>query len=147
MLWRKRVSQADAFCGSYFHINCVNILHENKVQMGGEEKKMGKLELWHVFADDVTGERSCFYGYRDALTFNQEGEFIQMMQGKTEILVEEWNGAELCRVLSGCLKGSGMVRLTDLPEMILRAMEKCGVSEGKREEVLRKVLDEAVSCP
>lgn len=100
--------------------------------------------LWHVFVDDETGQRSCCYGFKDALTFNQKGEFRTLGQGKTEIPMEEWTEKELCRMMSGCLTESKMRRLSDMPGMILRAMRVCGVDEGKRGEVLRRILDEMV---
>lgn len=102
---------------------------------------MEKTELWHVFVDNGTGERSRYYGYRDALTFNLEGEFMQVMQGKTEIPIEGWTCGELCWMISGCLEGSKMGRLSNFPKAVLWAMEKCGVEEGKRKEVLMGILD------
>lgn len=46
--------------------------------------------------------------------------------------------------MSGCLKESKMSRLSDMPGMILRAMRAYGIDEGKRGEVLRRILDETV---
>lgn len=103
---------------------------------------MEKPELWHVFVDDETGKRSCFYGFWEALTFNDEGEFVPFCQMKTEIPITEWRGEELCWMMSGCLKESKMRRLSSLPKIILRTMEKCGVDEEKRLEVMRKILEE-----
>lgn len=105
---------------------------------------MEEMELWHVFVDDETGQRSCCCGFKDALMFNLEGEFKTLGQGKTEIPMEEWTEKELCWIMSGCLTKSRMSRLSDMPGMILRAMRKCGVDEGKRGEVLRRILDEMV---
>lgn len=105
---------------------------------------MEEMEQWHVFVDDETGQRSCCYGFKDALTFNQKGEFRTLGQGKTEIPMEEWTEKEMCWMMSGCLKESGMVRLSDMPGIILRAMRKCGVDDEKRGEVLRRILDEMV---
>lgn len=100
--------------------------------------------LWHVFVNDETGQRSCCYGFKNALTFNQKGEFKTLGRGKTEIPMAEWTEEELCWVMSGCLKESGMGRLSDMSGIILRAMKKCGVDEWKREEVLRRILAETV---
>lgn len=107
---------------------------------------MEEMELWHVFVDDETGQRSCCCGFKDALMFNLEGEFKTLGQGKTEIPMEEWTEKELCWIMSGCLTKSRMSRLSDMPGMILRAMRKCGVDEGKRGEVLRRILAETVKC-
>lgn len=104
---------------------------------------MEEMELWHVFVDG-TGQRSCCYGFKDALMFNKEGEFQMLGQGKTEIPMEEWTEKELCWMMSGCLKESRMVRLSDMPGIIMRAMRKCGIDEGKRGEVLRRIVDETV---
>lgn len=67
-----------------------------------------------------------------------------LAQGKTEIPIEEWTEKELCWMMSGCLKESRMGRLSDMPGIILRAMKKCGVDEGKRGEVLRRILNKMV---
>lgn len=105
---------------------------------------MEEMEQWHVFVDAETGQRSCSYGFKDALMFNLEGEFKTLGQGKTEIPMEEWTEKEMCWMMSGCLKESKMRRLSDMPGMILRAMRVCGVDQEKRREVLRRILDETV---
>lgn len=92
---------------------------------------MEKMELWHVFVDDKTRMRSCYYGFLDALTFNQEGEFKAVCQGKTEIPFDKWTEEELCWMMVGCLKESKMCWLSNIPKIIPRALGKCGVEKEK----------------
>lgn len=103
---------------------------------------MEKPEQWHVFVDDETGKRSCYYGFWNALTFNAAGEFVPVCQGKTEVPFEEWTCEELCWMISGRLKESKMERLSDMPKAILQTMEKCGVGEEKKLYVMRSLLKE-----
>ncbi len=102
---------------------------------------MEKPELWHVFVDD-NGKRSCFYGFWDSLTFNSAGEFVPVCQGKTEVPLEEWTGEELCWMISGCMKEAKMGRLSNLPKIIMRSMEKCRVEEEKKLNVMKGILKE-----
>lgn len=103
---------------------------------------MEKPEKWHVFVDNQTGKRSCFFGFLDALTFNDAGEFVPVCQGKTEIPFEEWTGSELCWMMSGCLTEAKMGRLSNLPKLILQTMKKCGVEEEKKLDVMRSIIKE-----
>lgn len=108
----------------------------------GWEGEMEKPELWHVFVDDGTRKRSCYFGLWDALALNDAGEFVPVCQGRTEIPFEEWTCGELCWIISGCLKEAKMGRLASLPKIILRTMEKCGVGEDKKLDVMRNILKE-----
>ena len=99
-------------------------------------------EMWHVFADKETGTRSCYYGFPEALAFNQEGQFIQACHGKAEIPIEEWTAEEICQVITGYLEMSGMKHLQNLPGIILQAVEECGAEDKKKEQIMRKILEE-----
>ncbi len=91
---------------------------------------------------DILGKRSCFYGFRDALTFNNEGEMVPACQGKSEVPFDEWTGEELCWMMSGCMKEAKMGRASNMPKIILRTMEKCGVEKGQELNVMRGILKE-----
>ncbi len=67
---------------------------------------------------------------------------MTVCQGRTEIPLEEWTAGELCWMMSGCLKEAGMGRLANLPGIILRAMETCGVEEEKKLCMMRNILKE-----
>lgn len=101
---------------------------------------MRNLELWHVFVDNGTGRRSCQYGYRDALTFNPNGDFMRICDGKTEIQPEEWTDEEIAWAISGILKTEKRNRLAAMPGLFLLAMKECSVPDGERSAVMGKIL-------
>lgn len=103
---------------------------------------MEELELWHVFIDNGTGRRFCQYGYRDALTFNIDGCFMKVSEGKTELPLEEWSDEELLWAAAGILKAGKRDRLANLPGIILQAMKECGGPDAERAAVMRETLYE-----
>lgn len=103
---------------------------------------MKGLEMWHVLLDEKTGQRSCYHGDLDALTFNLEGEFQAACEGKTELPIGEWTEEELCEITAGCIKEAGMHRLSSLPGIIRQVMKDCGVPERTRTDVMRRILGE-----
>lgn len=103
---------------------------------------MKGLEMWQVLLDEKTGQRSCYHGDLDALTFNLEGKFQAIYEGKTDLPVGEWTEEELCEITTGCMKEAGMHSLSSLPGIILQAMKDCGVPERTRAGVMRRILGE-----
>ena len=102
---------------------------------------MINLDMWHVLRDPESGERSCHYYIKGAMKLQEDGTVKEASAEKEEVPFCEWTDQEICDVLTRHLGYSGMGRLKPLPGIVLRAMENCGVDEGTRTEVMRKIME------
>lgn len=102
---------------------------------------MKNMEMWHVIKDPETGRRSCHYFIGGSLRIQEDGKIGEVMEGKEEVPFEDWTDKEMCEILTRHIEGAGMQRLKTIPNIVLRSMEKYGVDERTRTEVMKKIVE------